>query len=131
MISVGTVVMYPISFLSNLKFLFLLVNVAKDLQFFSPFQKIIFGDFLGGPLVKNPPANAVDMGLSPGLGSTCFRATNPKSSNYRSPGSRARARQQEKPLQWEVHTTQLESSPHSLQLEKAWAQQWRPSTVKK
>ena len=60
--------MYPISFLSNLKFLFLLVNVAKDLHFFSFFQKIIFGDFPGGPLVKNPPANAVDMGLSPGLG---------------------------------------------------------------
>ena len=26
------------------------------------------GDFPGGTVVKNPPANAGDMGLSPGLG---------------------------------------------------------------
>ena len=37
---------------------------------------------------------------------------------------------QEKPPQWEACAPQLESSPHSPQLEKACAQQWRPSTVK-
>ena len=33
-------------------------------------DKIIknFGDFPGGSVVKNPPANAGDMGSSPGLG---------------------------------------------------------------
>ena len=37
----------------------------------------------------------------------------------------------EKPPQWEAHTRQLESSPCSLQLEKAHVQQWRPSAAKK
>ena len=41
------------------------------------------------------------------------------------------ARKQEKPLKREAWTPQLESSPYSLQLEKACAQQWRPSTAKK
>ena len=40
-------------------------------------------------------------------------------------GPQAHALQQEKPSQWEALTPQLESSPRSLQLEKAWAQQWR------
>ena len=31
-------------------------------------QKYEVGDFLGGSVVKNPPANAGDMGLIPGLG---------------------------------------------------------------
>ena len=30
--------------------------------------EIIFWDFPGGAVVKNPPANAGDMGSSPGLG---------------------------------------------------------------
>ena len=38
---------------------------------------------------------------------------------------------QEKPLQWEAFTPQLVNSPHLLQLEKDWAQQWRPSIAKK
>ena len=36
------------------------------------------GDFLGGPVVKNPPSNAGDMGSVPGQGNsdpTCRRAT--------------------------------------------------------
>ena len=37
---------------------------------------------------------------------------------------------QVKPPQWEACAAQLESSPHSPQLEKACAQQWGPSTVK-
>ena len=35
-----------------------------------------------------------------------------------------------KSLQWEALTSQLESSPHPLQLEKVRVQQWRPSTAK-
>ena len=42
---------------------------------------------------------------------------------------RVHARQQEKP-QWGVHTLQLESSPHSPQLEKGLAKQQRRSTAK-
>ena len=70
---------------------------------------------------------------------TCCRATKPVHHNYWAcalePGScnywapvplkpvrpRAHPLQQEEPLQWEVHALQLESSPHSLQLEKARA----------
>ena len=29
---------------------------------------LLFGGFLGGAVVKNPPANSGDVGLSPGLG---------------------------------------------------------------
>ena len=46
--------------------------------------------------------------------------------NYGAQVPRARAPQQEKPPQWEAYTRQLESSPHWLQLEKAYAQQRRP-----
>ena len=42
----------------------------------------------------------------------------------------ARALQQAKPPQWEACKPQLESSPHSLQLEEACAQQQRSSTAK-
>ena len=44
---------------------------------------------------------------------------------------RAHTLQQEKPPQWEARALQLESSPYSLQLEKAWKQQPRPSKAKK
>ena len=42
----------------------------------------------------------------------------------------ARAPQQEKPPQWEAQTPQLESRPHSPQLEKAHTQQRRPGAAK-
>ena len=42
---------------------------------------------------------------------------------------RACAPQKEKSLQWEAHTLQLHSSPHSPQLEKAHSEQWRPSAA--
>ena len=92
-----------------------------------------------------------DMGSVPSLeDSTCHGATKPVCHNYWAcalePGShnywahipellkpkcpRARAPQQEKSLQWGAHTLQLESSPRSLQLEKACMQQQRPSTAK-
>ena len=43
---------------------------------------------------------------------------------------RTRAPQQEKPRQWKAHAPKLENCPHLLQLEKALAQQQRPSSVK-
>ena len=42
----------------------------------------------------------------------------------------AHAPKQEKPLKWDAHALQLESSPQSPQLEKNLTQQQRPSTVK-
>ena len=41
------------------------------------------------------------------------------------------ALQQHKPPQWEAHTPQLESGPHSLKVEKAHMQQQSLSAVKK
>ena len=63
-------------------------------------QNVKHRDFSGGAVVKNPPANAGDMGLSPGPGrshmvehlSPCATTT-----EARPPG--ACAPQQEKPLQ--------------------------------
>ena len=55
------------------------------------------------------------------------RESKPMCHNYWSPS--AFALQQEEPPHWEVHTLQLESSPDSLQLEKGWTQQQRPSTA--
>ena len=105
--------------------------------------------FHGGEVVKNPPANAGDTGSSPGLG----RSHMPRSNQARAPqllslrsrahepqllslratttearAPRARAPQQEKPPQWEVCATK--SSPRSLQLEKARAQQRKPNAAK-
>ena len=41
------------------------------------------GDFPGGAVVKNPPANAGDMGSSPGPGRpTCRGATEPMCHKY-------------------------------------------------
>ena len=65
-------------------------------------------------------------------------ALEPMSSSYwahepqrlRSVHPRAFVLQREKPPQWEAHSWQLESSPHSPQLEKKNVQQQRPSTVK-
>ena len=43
-----------------------------------------FVDLPGGPMVKNPFANAWDMGSTPGLeGPTCFRVTKPMHHNRR------------------------------------------------
>ena len=52
----------------------------------------------------------------------------PVSHNYWARVPRARAQQQEKPLQWEA--PQRRVAPRSLQLEKARAQQQRPNAAK-
>ena len=77
----------------------------------------IDGDFPGGPLVKNPPAHAGDIGsvLAPGTRIPHARATKPKGYNYwalelqllKPSQLRAYALQQEKPLQQEAHALQL------------------------
>ena len=61
---------------------------------------------------------------------TCLGAAKPVS-QLLSPFSRASAQQQEKELQWEACTSQLDTSPCSLQLEKGHEQQRRPNTAKK
>ena len=85
-------------------------------------------DFPGGPVVKNLPANAGDPVQSLALeDSTCHRVTKPRRYNYRAckqqllnpAHSRARAPQQEKPLQWEAQAPKLESILHLPQLGKA------------
>ena len=78
------------------------------------------GDFPGGTVVKNPPANAGDMGFIPGLGRSHMLQSNkacapqllslrsrarepqllsPRATTTEARAPRARALQQEKPLQ--------------------------------
>ena len=40
-----------------------------------------YGDFPGGPLVKNPPSNAGDVGSNPGWGTKIPQATKPMHHN--------------------------------------------------
>ena len=53
----------------------------------------------------------------------------PRAATTEARAPRARAPQQEKPLQWEAQAL-TKSSPRSLELEKAHAQQQRPNTAK-
>ena len=85
------------------------------------------GDFPGGTVVKDPPANAGDMGSSPGLGrshmprsnwarapqllSLSYRACEPQplsphATTTEAHAPRACALQQEKPPQWEARAPQ-------------------------
>ena len=81
-------------------------------------------DFPGGPVAENLPANAGEAGSTPiWEDPTCCGATKPMNHNYW-----ACALQQKS--QWEVRTPQLESSPHSRQLEKTHVQLPRPSVIK-
>ena len=80
------------------------------------------GDFTGGLLVGNLPANT---GRVPSLvreDRTCCGVTRPMHHNYWT-----RTQQKEKPPQWEADM--LESSPCSLQQERACTQQWKPRTA--
>ena len=78
---------------------------------------------------RNSPANAGDMGLIPGPGrfQGAAKACVPRLPR---PCSRARAPQQEKPLQVRRRRPATKSGPHSLQKEKDCTQQQRPSTIK-
>ena len=84
-----------------------------------------------GPVVRNSPANAGERGFD-SWARRIPHATEQLSLLSRTAEptcSRARALQQEKPLQWEACAT-LESSPYLPGLEKACVQQWRPRAAK-
>ena len=44
----------------------MILHVSKRVLFFKNY--VLLGDFAGGPVVKNLPANAEDTGLIPGQG---------------------------------------------------------------
>ena len=75
--------------------------------------------FPGGPVVKYLSANARDKSSILSLGRSQMPQSNLSSTITEACTPRACAPQKEKPLQWEAHAPQLESSHHSLQLEKA------------
>ena len=101
------------------------------LDFYSNSKKVICGDFPGGAVVENLPANVRDTGSSPGLGG--FHV--PRSNEARVPqllslrvwslcsatGEAAMVR---------GLRTAMRSGPRSPQLEKALAQKRRPNTAK-
>ena len=61
--------------------------------------------FPRGPVVKNPPANGGDMGLIPGWGQRATGPLSPWATTTEAHTPRARALQQQKPLQWLHNTT--------------------------
>ena len=67
------------------------------------------GDFPGGAVVKNLPANAGDMGSSPGPGRS-HEQLSPCATTTEAHAPRARA-PQEKPPQWEARTPQWRVAP--------------------
>ena len=87
--------------------------------------------FPGGAVVENPPANAGDTGLSPGLG----RSHMPRSGWAREPQllslriwSLCSATREAAMVRGP--RTVMKSGPHLPQLEKALAQKRRPNTAK-
>ena len=97
--------------------------------------------FPGGSVVENPPAHTGDMGFIPAWGRpphavplnywACERRMlSPCAAAAKDWAPTACVLQQEKPLQRAACPVQLESSPHSRQLEKKPWQQWRPDTSK-
>ena len=93
------------------------------------FEKEVYGDFPGGAVVKNPPANAGDMGSIPDL----ERSHMPQGNYARAPQllKPARHTREATSPQREAHATATKSSSHSPQPEKARMQQWRPNVAKK
>ena len=72
-------------------------------------SKLNEGGFPGGSGVKNPPANAGDVGLIPDPGRSHMLRSSQACGP--SPCSRVHALQREKPPQRKVHAPHLESSP--------------------
>ena len=70
------------------------------------------------PLAQEDPTC---QGATDSVGHSCLAYMHPIAS----------APQQEKPLQWEAYALQLNSSPRSLQVEKALIQQQRPGMANK
>ena len=42
--------------------------LLEDFMYVTHIKFLLYRDFRGGPVVKNPPSNAVDAGLIPGRG---------------------------------------------------------------
>ena len=103
-----------------------LYEMNKFLEIYN-WSKLTHGGFLGGTVVKSPPANAGDTGSSPGPGRSNMPWSNwarapqllnlhsrarepqllsPRATTTEAHAPRACALQQEKPLQWEAHTPQ-------------------------
>ena len=76
--------------------------------------------FPGDPVLKNPPANAGDMGSIPGLGRR-HGATKPMSCSHWEPPTQSPCSATEKPPQREAGTA-TQSSPREPQLEPACRQ---------
>ena len=93
-------------------------------------------DFPGGPVVENLPAKTGDMGTIPGLGrfhmprGNWACAPEPESDSSEPQVLRVRGSATRKATALEAGAPQPESRPSSLQLEKAQAQQRRPSPAK-
>ena len=86
----------------------------------------ILWDFPGGPMVKNPPTNAGETGLIPGLGrSHMLQHNEAPMPQLLSPHSATT----EAPCSATKETTARKSRPHLLQLDNAPAL-CRPSTAK-
>ena len=87
--------------------------------------------FPSGPVVENPPTNARDTDWSlVQEDPICQGATKPVCHNFWAFTLEPVLCKKRSQPQWEAHTLQLESTPHSLQLEKAHAQQRIPITAK-
>ena len=52
------------------------INIYIYMQCYSVIKNMKFWDFPGGTVVKNPPANVGDTGLSPGLGRSHMSRSN-------------------------------------------------------
>ena len=77
-------------------------------------------DIPGGPVVKNLPANAGDMGSVPDLGRFHMPWSNSVlAPQLLTPALKSHTPQQEKPLRREAHEPQLKGSAHSPLLEKS------------
>ena len=104
----------------------------KNIQCRKTFSSISgAGGFPGGTVVEDLPANAGDMGSSPGLG----RSHMPRSNWAREPQLLSLriwslcSATREATIVRGPHTT-MKSGPHLLQLEKALSQKRRPNTAK-
>ena len=115
------------------------MKAQEDLHFVK--QKMMSRDFPGCPVVKNLPWNARDTSWISG-------ATNPMCHNYWASSLESESHNYWAPMLQLLKSASLEpmhhkrshcneklaqhnkEQPHSPQLEKAWMQQWRPTTAK-
>ena len=112
---------------------FLLLKIASsNMTWTNGLKNFPLRGFPGGAVVENPPANAGDMGSSPGLG----RSHMPRSNWAHEPHllslrvwSLCSATREAATVRGP--RTTMKSGPRSPQLEEALAQKQRPNTAKK